>query len=236
MNVALILAGGKGTRMGIADQPKQFIDIYGKPLIIHTLESFDRHVDIDYIAVSCLEPWKEDLRIWIRKYEINKVKWIVDGGESRQESVYNGINTISEELCDNDVVLVHDSARPLLSHRIISDNIEAAKLYGAADTVIPATDTIIKSVDSEIITDVPKRKELYLGQTPQSFKLSVIKDAHSYSKKHNIMDATDDCQLALKAGYKVHLVKGDNLNFKITTLEDLLLLKSMIKMSKLEMV
>ena len=236
MNIALILAGGKGSRMGNTDQPKQFIDIYGKPLIIHTLECFDRHREIDYIIVACLKEWQEDLKIWIRKYDINKVKWIVDGGESRQESVYNGLKLIEKEIEGEDIIIIHDSARPLVSHRIISENIDAAKSYGAADTVIPTTDTIIRSEDTKIIHSVPKRNELYLGQTPQSFRFSIIKKAHEYSKQNDIKEATDDCQLVLKTGHPVHMVNGDSLNFKITKAEDLLLLKSVIKIGKLEMV
>lgn len=233
MNIAIILAGGSGTRMG-SDVPKQFIDIYGKPLIIHTIEAFDINPNIDYIAVICKNEFKEDLTIWIRKYGISKVKWIVDGGNTRQESVYNGINQLSDFCSNQDIVVIHDAARPLISQRIINENIESAKINKAVDTVIPTTDTIIRSIDGSVIEEVPVRRELYLGQTPQSFEYALIKKAHEEAKKENNLNATDDCQLVLKIGNKVSLVKGDKLNFKVTTFEDLLILKSVIKLGKLE--
>lgn len=235
MNIGIILAGGTGTRMG-SDVPKQFIDIYGKPLIIHTLESFDINTNIDCIAVVCKKEWQEDLKIWIRKYGINKVKWIIDGGETRQESIYNALLKIKVECGREDIVVIHDSARPLISQRIINDNVYFAKEYGAVDTVVPTSDTIINSKDDKTINNVPVRKELYLGQTPQSFKYETILLAHENAKKKNKSDATDDCQLILDLNEDVYLVKGDKLNFKITTFEDLLLLKAVIKLGKLEVI
>src|SRR5690625_3097890 len=115
MNIAVLLAGGIGSRMGNVDKPKQFIDVYGKPIIIYTLETFANHPNIDYIAITCLEEWVEDLTILLRKYEIDKVKWIIPGGKTRQESVFNAIKTISDECDDNDIIVVHDSVRPLIS-------------------------------------------------------------------------------------------------------------------------
>lgn len=235
MNIAIILAGGSGTRMG-SDIPKQFIDIYGKPLIIHTLESFDANLNIDEIAIVCKQDWMEDLTIWIRKYGINKVRWIIDGGDTRQASTYNALNAIREECSEDDIVVIHDAARPLISQRIIDENVNGAKEYGAVDTVIPSADTIIKSTNQETIEQVPKRSELYLGQTPQSFKYYLIKEAHEQALENKNIDATDDCQLLLNMGKEIYLVKGDKLNFKITTFEDLLLFKSVIKLGKLEVI
>lgn len=235
MNIAVILAGGSGTRMG-SDIPKQFIDVYGKPLIIHTIESFDVNSRIDKIVIACKEEWQEDLKIWIRKFGLNKVKYIVSGGETRQESVYNAIRAL-DGVCENDDILViHDAARPLISQRIINENIDAAKEYGAVDTVIPTADTIVKSIDNNTIDSIPVRKELYLGQTPQSFKYDLIKSAHENSIEKSTSNATDDCQLVLGINKDVYLVNGDKLNFKITTFEDLLLLKSVIKISKVEVI
>ena len=233
MNIGIILAGGSGTRMG-SDIPKQFIDIYGKPLIIHTLENFDINPKIDYIAVVCKKEWQEELKIWIRRFGINKVKWIVEGGSTRQESIYNSLQTIKDECNNDDIVIIHYASRPLISQRIIDDNIEGAKAYGAVDTVIPTADTIVNSKDNETIHCIPIRKELYLGQTPQSFKYELIMNAHTFAKNNYIVDATDDCQLVLKLDKKVYFVNGDKLNFKVTTFEDLLILRSIIKLGKLE--
>ncbi|SCG81921.1 2-C-methyl-D-erythritol 4-phosphate cytidylyltransferase [Proteiniborus sp. DW1] len=236
MNIAVILAGGTGSRMGIVDKPKQFIDIYGKPIIAYTLEVFDNHPEIDCIAVVCLKEWMDDLRILLRKHEINKVKWIVDGGQTRQESVYNAINTLSNEYKDNDILIIHDSVRPLVSHKIISSNISGAKEFGAVNTVIPSADTIVKSIDGDTIKEVPARSELFVGQTPQSFKFSLIREAHDNAIKQNNLNSTDDCQLVLGLGQKVHLVMGEKLNFKITSFDDLLLLKAIIKLGNTEMI
>lgn len=235
MNIGVILAGGIGSRMGIVDKPKQFIDIYGKPIIVYTLETFDNHSEIDYIAVVCLKEWIEDLKIIIRKYEINKVKWIIEGGQTRQESVYNAIQTLSKICLDDDILVIHDSVRPLVTQKIISNNISAVKKYGAVDTVIPSADTIIRSTNSKYLEDVPVRSELYIGQTPQSFKLSLLRQAHENAIKSNYINSTDDCQLVLALGHKVYLVMGDRLNFKVTSFEDLLLLKAIIKLGKTEM-
>ena len=236
MNIGIILAGGIGSRMGIVDKPKQFIDIYGKPIIVYTLETFDNHPEIDYIGVVCLDEWMDDLKILLRKYEINKVKWLIKGGMSRQESVYNAIMAISKDVNDDDILVIHDSVRPLVSHKIISNNISSAKQFGATDTVIPSTDTIIKSLDGLQIHEVPNRSELYIGQTPQSFKFELIKRAHETAIESNKLNSTDDCQLVLDLGEKVKLVMGDKLNFKITSFDDLLLLKAIIKLGKTEMV
>lgn len=236
MNIGIILAGGKGTRMGIVDQPKQFMDIYGKPIVIHTLETFDAHAEIDFIAIVCLEEWHDEIRRWLRKYDINKVKWIVPSGESRQGSTYNGLKAIENDITVDDIVVIHDSARPLVTSRIISDNIKGAKEYRAVDTAIPASDTIVKSIDTKTISNIPVRKELFLGQTPQSFVYGDIFKAHMHASSHNINDATDDCQLILNHGGTVALVEGEKLNFKITTMDDLLLLKAIVKMGKMERV
>lgn len=236
MNIGIILAGGIGSRMGIVDKPKQFIDIYGKPIIVHTLETFDNHPEINHIAVVCLEEWIDDLKILLRKYEINKVKWLIDGGATRQESVYNALTAISKDANDDDILVIHDSVRPLVSHKTISNNISSAKKFSATDTVIPSADTIIKSLDELQISEVPDRSELYIGQTPQSFKLGLIKRAHEVAIERNKLNATDDCQLVLDLGHGVNLVIGEKLNFKITSFDDLLLLKAIIKLSKTEMI
>lgn len=235
MNIGVILAGGSGSRMGIVDKPKQFIDIYGKPIIVHTLETFDSHPEIDYIAIVCLEEWMDDLKILLRKFEINKVKWIVNGGKTRQESVYNVLETISKECKLDDIVVIHDSVRPLVTHKIINNNIIGAKKYGAVDTVVPSVDTIVKSVDGGKISNIPNRSELFIGQTPQSFKFSLIKEAHEEAMKENVLNSTDDCQLVLRIKEDVHLVEGEKLNFKITSFEDLTLLKAIIKLGNTEM-
>ncbi|KGK86062.1 IspD/TarI family cytidylyltransferase [Clostridium sp. HMP27] len=229
MNIAIILAGGIGSRMGIKDMPKQFIDVYGKPILVHTLESFDSNMNIDSICIVTLKDYIEEVNILLRKFEINKVKWVIEGGSNRQESTLKGLQAIEKDCKEDDIIVIHDSVRPLISQRIIDDNIKSAKEFGAVDTVIHTSDTIIRSIDNQSIDSVPIRKELFLGQTPQSFKFSIIKEAHECAIKNKIEDATDDCQLVLKMNKKIQLVLGEKLNFKITSFDDLAMLKALIK-------
>ena len=137
---------------------------------------------------------------------------------------------------NDDVILIHDAARPLISQRIISDNIAVCKEYGAVDTVIKASDTIVRSKDEQSISDIPLRKELYQGQTPQTFKLSIILDAHEHAIKNNLPDVTDDAKLVLSLGKEVRLVEGSKQNFKITTFDDLMMLKALLKIGKTEVI
>jgi 2-C-methyl-D-erythritol 4-phosphate cytidylyltransferase len=233
MNIALILAAGSGTRMGNTNKPKQFLSIYNKPLIVHTIEAFEMHDDIDMILIVTNDTYIDDVKIWCKQYDLTKVQYIVAGGSSRQESVYNGLKKLEKiGINDEDIILIHDAARPLISQTIITENIEACKKYQAVDTVIPSSDTIIRSVDKETICEIQKRSEQYQGQTPQSFTFKVINDAHEYAKSINNTETTDDCRLVLNMGKDVHLVNGSKLNFKITTFDDLMMLKALLKIGK----
>ena len=233
MNIALILAAGSGTRMGNTNKPKQFLSIYNKPLIVHTIEAFEMHDDIDMILIVTNDTYIDDVKIWCKQYDLTKVQYIVAGGSSRQESVYNGIKKLEKiGTKDDDIILIHDAARPLISQTIITDNIESCKKYHAVDTVIPSSDTIIRSIDKETICEIQKRSEQYQGQTPQSFTFKVINDAHEYAKSINNTETTDDCRLVLNMGKEVHLVNGSKLNFKITTFDDLMMLKALLKIGK----
>jgi 2-C-methyl-D-erythritol 4-phosphate cytidylyltransferase len=236
MNIALIVAAGSGSRMGNADKPKQFLPIYGKPLMIHTIEAFEVHDEIDAIVVVTNEAYIDQVKVWCKQYDLGKIKAVVAGGDSRQISVHNGLQAVKALSKDpkNDIVLIHDAARPLISQRIITDNIRVCEKYDAVDTVIKASDTIVRRVNEETISDIPARNELYQGQTPQSFKLSLILDAHEYVKTHEVNNVTDDCKLVLSLGKEVRLVEGSKQNFKITTFDDLMMLKALLKIGKTE--
>ena len=164
MNIALILAAGTGSRMGNADKPKQFLPIYGKPLMVHTIEAFEMNANVDAIVISTNAEYIDDVKVMCKQYDLSKVKAVVAGGSSRQISVFNGLQGVqSVGAKDEDIIIIHDSARPLISQKIIDNNIEACKKYGAVDTVVSASDTIVKSLDGEKIADIPPRKELYQG-------------------------------------------------------------------------
>ena len=232
MNIALIVAAGSGSRMGNADKPKQFLPIYGKPLMIHTIEAFEVHDEIDAIVVVTNEAYIDQVKVWCKQYDLGKIKAVVAGGDSGHNGV-QAVKAISKDP-KNDIVLIHDAARPLISQRIITDNIRVCEKYDAVDTVIKASDTIVRSVNEETINDIPARNELYQGQTPQSFKLSLILDAHEYVKTHEVNNVTDDCKLVLSLGKEVRLVEGSKQNFKITTFDDLMMLKALLKIGKTE--
>lgn len=237
MNIALILAAGIGSRMGNTDKPKQFLPLYGKPLIVHTVEAFEMHDQIDAIVISTNEQYIDQVKVWCKQYDLSKVKAVVAGGDTRQISVYNGLKGVeSIGAKPDDIILIHDSARPLISQKIISANIEGCIKYDAVDTVIKASDTIVASTNNETITNIPNRKELYQGQTPQTFKFDLIQKAHELAKSGTIENVTDDCKLVISMGKDVHLVEGDKLNFKITTFDDLMMLKALLKIGKTEVI
>lgn len=231
MNVALVVAAGNGSRMKNLDIPKQFLLINEKPLFIYSIEAFERNNNIDAIIVVTSQDYLEQVKKWCDQFKLNKVKDVVVGGTSRQQSVYHGLLRIKQLSAnpDSDIVLIHDAARPLVSQDIIDSNILASQKYDAVATAINANDTIIRSKDGQIIEDVPLRKELYQSQTPQSFKLSLILKAHESAKNNELNEATDDAQLVLATGEKVHLVKGEKTNFKITTADDLVILNVLLK-------
>lgn len=235
-NYAVILASGTGTRMGNVDKPKQFIDVYGKPIIAYTLETFSMHPEIDKIVIVALKEWHDDVKALVRKFELNKVIAIVEGGNTRQQSVYAAIQYLDDILNQQDIILVHDAVRPLINQKIIGENIALAKQHGAVDTVVPSADTIVQSVDKEKIETIPNREQYFLGQTPQSFQFSVLKAAHENFIKNRHIETTDDCKLVLHMGHPVMLTKGDKLNFKITTFEDLTLFKALLRLGNIEVV
>lgn len=228
MNIALVLAGGKGTRMGTSI-PKQYIEYDRKPILVHTLEAFAKNPNIDKICVICPADSIDYAKKLVLDYNIQKVAWVAVGGNSRRESSYIGVSLLSRESDGKDVVLIHDGARPNVSQRIINENIEVAEKYGACETVIHSQDTIAMSEDGEKITGVPDRKKMYNVQTPQTFKIEVILNAHKAWIEKCGEDATDDASLVLAYGQDVYIVKGEKNNLKITTEEDLRILYSVMK-------
>ena len=227
MNTALIFAGGAGRRMHSAGKPKQFLELHGKPIIIHTLEHFERHPEIDAIAVVCIAGWIDYLKDLLIRFHIKKVRWIVPGGETSQESTRAGLG-ILEANCDpkNTVVLIHDGVRPLITEKLISDNIAAVKQYGNAITAAPAIETIITVDENEDVTELIDRQVCRLARAPQSFYLSDIIAMHQKAMADNYDKMIDSASLMIHYGVKLHLVEGPAENIKITTPSDFYIFKA----------
>ena len=232
MNIALIVAAGKGTRVG-KDIPKQFLLVKDKPLIVYTVEAFQNNLDIDSIVIVTNNDYIKQVNDWCLTYQLNKVKMVVKGGDTRQASVYNGLKAIENiKDSDEDIVLIHDAARPLVSDSVISENVRACIKYDAVDTVIKSKDTIIQSKDNKSINDILNRDEIYQTQTPQSFKYRIIKEAHEKAIKEALNAATDDARLVMALGIDVHLVEGNAQNFKVTNQDDLKMLEALIDLKE----
>lgn len=232
-NIALLIAGGSGNRMG-QDIPKQFMHVDGCPIIIHTMRCFQKHPDIDAIAVVCLKGWDTVLQAYANQFCIDKLKYIFPGGNSGMESIHNGIYGLRDAGCDDeDLVLIHDSVRPLLSQDIISSNIAICKAYGYAITGIQCREAILESEDGFSSTTSIPRDKLIRTQTPQTFRLRNILNVHEEAKIKGIVDSVASCTLVAEVGGReMHIVPGSEKNIKITTVEDLEILKALMHTSK----
>ena len=229
MNIALVLAAGSGTRMN-NELPKQFLMVNEKPLFVYSVQTFQNNPNVDVIIIATNANNIELVKDYCKQFGLDKVKSVIAGGETRQASVYNGLKEIEKFISNsNDIVLIHDSARPLVSDRIIKENVEACIEFGAVDTVVQASDTIVKSNDDQTIGEILNRQEIYQSQTPQTFEFGIIKDAHEKALKDQVPNVTDDCKLVMHYGMDVHFVQGDKLNFKVTTPEDLEMFKALAR-------
>ena len=227
----VILAGGKGTRMGNAERPKQFLEIGGKPIIVHTIEKFAVYPDFEKVIVLCPKAWVEHTKDLIRKnIPMQDRVVVIEGGASRNETLMNAIRYIEENhtLDEDTIIITHDSVRPFVTRRMIEENIEATRKYGACDTVIPATDTIVESRDHQVISQIPDRSTLYQGQTPQSFHALKLKQIYESLTEEEKAILTDACKILVMKGEQVHLVEGDVSNIKITYPADIRIADSLI--------
>ncbi len=231
MIYAVIAAGGIGSRMGNVEKPKQYITLKDKPIIAHTVEKFYVNDCFKKIIILCPEQWVNHTKSIIKKHLHEDERVVVlQGGSTRNETIMNAIKFIEETdgLDDETIIVTHDAVRPFVSARIISENIEAALKYGATDTVVPATDTIVESQNGSVISNIPDRSKLYQGQTPQSFKAKLLKDLY-YSLTEEEKDIlTDACKIFSMKGYDVHLIDGEVHNIKITYPYDLRVAKALL--------
>lgn len=218
--IALLTAGGTGTRTH-QDIPKQFLCVNNKPILIYTLEAFQQHPSIDEICVVILEGWDQVLWAYARQFNISKLKYVVIGGATGQESIYNGLKAIKENCNDNDVVVVHDGNRPMVSQDVITDNLVKQKQYGSAVATIPCTEVVFVS-ENKIDSDksIP-RENLQRTQTPHSYYFKDLWDAHQIANTKGITNMAASCSLMEALGKTTCFSKGAEKNIKITTTEDI---------------
>lgn len=226
-NIAVIFAGGSGKRMNTRSRPKQFLEFRGKPIIIYTLELFDNHPQIDGIVVACIKEWIPYLQKMIRKFEINKVREIVPGGVTGQDSIRAGLEAAARHYPEESTVLIHDGVRPLITEQTITDNIECVHQYGSCITCIPATETFIVSEENGGMT-IPSRADSLIARAPQSFRLADILTAHRRATDEGRHDFIDSCSMMNHYGYRLHTVTGPMENIKITTPTDFFIFKAMV--------
>ena len=230
MNIAIIFAGGSGVRMG-AGIPKQFLEINGKPILIHTLQLFQEHEEIDKIYLAMSKDYIAYTQRLIQDYYIDKLAAIVPGGETAQDSIYNALSKAAEENPGDSIVLIHDGVRPMVEYSVISNNIECVKQHGSAITSTLCYETVIISKDGSKIDELPIRRESYTAQAPQSFYLSDIIEAHDQvralpTRYENMVDA---CTIYNKIGKQPYIVEGNRGNIKVTTPEDVYMFRALIQ-------
>ena len=231
MNIAVIFAGGVGSRMHSKERPKQFLEMYNKPIIIHTLEHFQNHSMIDAIVVVCIENWIPYLNDLLYKFRIEKVKKVVPGGKTGQLSIYNGLKA-AKELANGEksIVLIHDGVRPLITDKLITDNINSVMNYGSAITTAKVKETILVVNENDSSIDyVPSRNNSRVAKAPQSFWLDDILSTHEEALKKGEYDWIDSCTMMQEYGFKMHLIDGMSQNIKITTPEDFYTMRAMLE-------
>ena len=232
MNIAIIIAGGSGNRMG-QDIPKQFISIYDKPILIYTLEGFEKHPMIDAIEVVCLQGWESVLSAYAKQFNIKKLKWIVTGGNSGQESIRNGVFNLEGKCQDDDIIIIHDGIRPLIDEAVLSDVIVCCQKNGNAVTSLPYNEQIfVVDNDNEKTTSkyIPREK-LRRVQTPQAYKFGKLNWAYheAFEKQIGIYGSSYTNTMMVELGEKLYFAAGSDKNIKLTTKDDLEMFKGYLK-------
>ncbi len=235
MNIAMIIGGGSGQRMK-NEIPKQFLNVNDKPIILYTMEAFQKHPDIDEIGVVCIEGWHEILKAYAKQFRIDKLKWIVNGGKVGQESIHNGLIEAENRYKENDIILVHDAIRPMVSQEIISDSIIQCRKHGSAVSVVPCNTAVLKykNSDREKSDGVIDRRSLALTQTPQAFHLKKLLWAHNEAKEMGIKSSVASCTLLAELGEELFFSLGSETNIKLTTPDDLKIFKALLSISDIE--
>ena len=234
-NIAVIIAAGSGTRMG-QDIPKQFINIYDKPVVIYTLEGFERHPMVDAIEVVCLKGWEDVLQAYANQFGISKLKWITPGGNSGQESIRNGIYNLKDKVSDDDVIIIHDGVRPLVEDVVLTDVIQTAHKYGNAVTSLPYNEQIfIISKDNEhTTTEYTPRETLRRVSTPQAYHFENLYERYqeAFEKEIGIYGSSYTNTMMVELGERLHFAHGSDKNIKLTTRDDIEMFKAYLKTDK----
>lgn len=229
MNIGVIFAGGVGSRMRSKERPKQFLELHGKPVIIYTLEHFERNEEIDAVVVACVEAWIPYLKELLYKFRIEKVKRIVPGGSTGQLSIYSGLCAAKELAGDRRaIVLIHDGVRPLITSELLSENIKCVKEHGSAITAGVLKETIAVVDGTGRVEHVPAREQSRVAKAPQSFWLDDILSVHEKALKDGVTSAIDSCTLMKQYGADLHIVEGPYDNIKITTPDDYYMMRAIL--------
>lgn len=228
MNVAIIIAGGSGQRMG-QDIPKQFIHVYDKPILIYTLESFEKHPQIDAIEVVCLEGWEAVLWAYAKQFNITKLKWVVPGGNSGQESIRNGVYHLADKCTSDDVIIIHDGIRPLVDASVLTDVILKTKQYGNAVTSLPYNEQIfvVNKANPTTTTQFIPRETIRRVSTPQGYQFGLLYEKYqeAFAKEIGIYGSAYTNTMMVDLGVTLHFAAGSDKNIKLTTPDDLEMFK-----------
>lgn len=227
MNIALIIAGGRGMRMG-QEIPKQFLTVHDKPVIAYTMEAFQKHPDVDAIAVVCVEGWESILAAYARQYGISKLQHIIPGGENGQSSIRNGVFELEKHYSPNDIVLVHDAIRPMVSQAIISGCIATAREKGSAIVTIPCQEAMLETEDQLSTHSSYPRDRLKRTQTPQGFPIGKLADAHRRALEKGITNSVASCTMMVELGETIFFCAGSEKNIKLTTPDDMEIFKALL--------
>lgn len=234
-NFALIIAAGSGNRMG-QDIPKQFINVFDKPVIIYTLEGFQKHPMVDAIEVVCLDGWHDVLWAYARQFNIDKLKWVVSGGQSGQESIRNGVYNLEGKVEDKDIVIIHDGIRPLVDATVLTDVIQKAKQYGNGVTSLPYNEQIfiVDSENEDTTTQYIPRETLRRVSTPQAYQFKKLDEAYheAFERGIGIYGSSYTNTMMVELGERLYFAAGSDKNIKLTTKDDLEMFKGYLKMEK----
>ena len=233
MNIGLLIAGGSGARMH-QDIPKQFITVNEKPVIVYTLEAFQSHPMIDSIAVVCISGWEQVLSAYAKQFNITKLEYIIPGGENGQGSIRNGVYELEKHFAPDDIVLIHDAIRPMVSADIISDCIRVTKEKGCGITTIPCAEAMMQTDDGIVSTGSYPRDNLKRTQTPQGFRIGDICQLHREALEKGITNSVASCTLMIEMGKQVYFSKGSEKNIKLTTVEDIDIFKALLMAKRSE--